>query len=1624
MASPIPSGLVLRAQVSGAGKNTPQVAPEKSTWVDDAYVRGPVLTPPSLPPLPPPDPAPRPKAPAPTVLPETKKGPKFKLDLDWKWPGVDSEVPSQKAGEKAVTFGEYLKTLVLKKPPEKPEGRFEGSWQDYRKVLESHNQEVDQLEREQRLKDPHGRFLGVLGGPELQAPPKIPMAEAAEIWNARHLTSLGPLLTPPLGTIDPAIEKTRAYLQGLVEKLAGPALREKGITPHLNLFGGDPLNAFAGRTSDKWEGNDRIREEKARFNSAVASLEPVLGQPIYELGITLGSLKKVKSEGELAFLLAHELAHLLEGHVEPVGASWLSSQSHEAVADHQAFQMMVQAGYDPAEGLKLLERLHQGPAPVEMSTLLEGLSSGASSHHHEGVRLALGQLKVEQLRRTTPEAFPESKPQPLPEFLAELTARPVHPDPEGRLPKAIAARAEEYLQPGKVPLPAGLRGVPWESQAAGQAFDAALDRLEKSPLDGQGKGEAALLLLHDLCGLGWEAGQFPQSKDLGGFLARQLQAGFQAQPFLDRLASLSPNDRLEPKFATQVLLHPEFQKVAAPLLGSYPELDKLFDQAPAMLATPRSPIFADTPSLALKQFRIALTALGGAPAKADYGDIDWPQGVPAGQGCLDARHRANLLSYIKDHLAQPGKEEVRVLEQLTLSSEVQSPWVAQVEEALLPLRDSIRTQQKGWLSEAFRSPQATSQLLRSCEVQPLTPEQRKEAGQQLLETPYYSAPPVTGSSELGRIYADLLQDPKTSQTSKERAVSRLMQNLPVDGLGPGQDQSYRQALHQHLSQLAPKELALRCQREGLLGLGLPYTTSDSDSSKGPRSCTSPWMSTLGYDRKLGPKVAEEIPLTRLQPWYEGAKGNYLDSGTRLFMLDVLTAHSKPDLELKDWYGHLEGVLHGGGPFLEGRGAERQKLEAFLAPRLEKLQPAELRQWLSKKPVREVLGTDAQATLMAQLLCPEPISQPGQRVDSQQLRQDYESLEKELHLEKQPALRRRLQEKLAERARLQPQQVKDIFPAEERSLTQQAKGLDLQVRGLSALVAGSRTRSPQEQLQLLDYLMGRAPDPPTFASELEKLLEGASRTSGLTFHQALTEMRRSLSGADDEVRVAVATSFLAGPSGILRDEKGRSQVIGHFLEPVRDPHRPLATSLAKVLLDAHGSQDALAVGYLLAQRGTEGQKLSEGEVLNSLFDAYGVPGIKLKQYLAFTSDFEEFSGHFEASQDSAMPLNYLEAVKLIDHHYGDSWPSHWEVRDVIGSGSVNVAVRFYDQQSKETKVVSLPRQKVEVASEYDFWRLGKFLDLFTAEPANQEKYGFLRGLTHVIRDSVSLEFDRESAFQMQQSVQPFYQRQVDGWTIKTVQAYDRQGKAIVMEEAKGQTARRVLHSNPEVYRSAMGAMATVEQDALLGIQSPNDPTSRALHANPDFHDGQVLIDEESKTVTILDFGQAVPIDRPGREYAVDVLSVVGKAYKPEDAARLLQERTGVRVDLEDLKKVLASPKDMDVFTRLLGTVAGQGGKIPIPVVHWILGMNRQRALGEKIDRPFEKQIRNLGKVRFTGGSLDVYNAMRIARRTPIQALQGGLLGPVGGWLQKVLREQSWLDLARGRAVPQTLAQVNV
>lgn len=725
-----------------------------------------------------------------------------------------------------------------------------------------------------------------------------------------------------------------------------------------------------------------------------------------------------------------------------------------------------------------------------------------------------------------------------------------------------------------------------------------------------------------------------------------------------------------------------------------------------------------------------------------------------------------------------------------------------------------------------------------------------------------------------------------------------------------------------------------------------------------------------------------------------------DAGT--FLLDGFLAVETSFETIDEFYDLAKRTAELSPGAIESRSDTRGRMANALYARLQKIEDsARLKEWLGKERVLDTLKPEQTSNLLTTLL--GDLNQPGS--DAAALGAAVRDLDTTFKLKEKHGLAYvLLRDSVTETRKLQPGNLDQVFPPDESGPVDHLAQFKAQLAGLSGLIAMTRNHSPKEQLATIEYLMGRSEDMPKF-------LEEASENQSLgPVAQVIRNARQSLLDSDIAVRVMIANSFLAGPNGLLQQEGGKDAVLGHFLANVTEKSLKLARPITQAILVSQGDADSLAVAVVLGQRPKkrgDSSKLTEADILSRVFDSYGVPGIKMKQYLAFTSQFAQYREAFESAQDAANPLNYFETVRLIQTRFGNDWPADLEVDRVLGSGSVNVAIRYTNKTTGKREVVSLGREAIEEQTNYDFARFNKFVDALTATDEGRANFGFIKGLTGIIEDSVELEFDKEAVKDVQKAAYETYKHSFkDGWTLRSIDAYQVKNLGLFMEEAKGTTARKILTRKPELYKQAMRHMAEAEFNLLKGRDSSGNLVPRPNFANPDIHDGQVLIDEENKTVTVLDFGQAVPISNKERELALDLMVVLGKLNFAGGAAKLLNKRffpnarKGEGITKDDIKALRkGSTQKMDMFIRLLALISERGARVPLSTVHWILALNRQYVLGEKLDQGIKAQVAGLAVTQRLGLPLAVFNTVQAAAQKTAEvagAIVGGITGLVTGW----------------------------
>jgi hypothetical protein len=709
----------------------------------------------------------------------------------------------------------------------------------------------------------------------------------------------------------------------------------------------------------------------------------------------------------------------------------------------------------------------------------------------------------------------------------------------------------------------------------------------------------------------------------------------------------------------------------------------------------------------------------------------------------------------------------------------------------------------------------------------------------------------------------------------------------------------------------------------------------------------------------------------------------ISSSSALFLFDVLAKTQEQAPSLEAWYRQLERIMRYRSTSLEMRPELRETFERYLAKHLEKMQPKEIYTWLKKENILKILTPETSSRLLtdyAMSVLPRNSSVGTKRIQ-------IERIEKQLRLVGQhPEIYSLFREELSDRTQVQPADLERLFPPNSATIgTETVRGYGPEMRGFAGLLGVTRREPVDDQIHMMEYLMGRRLDMPHFALETTEMIE-----SVIPVRDFLRQFRSRLQRENVVNRLIVVNSFLAGPSSLMNDPAGKERILALLLGPVNKKNETFAREVANALLESLGHSQSLGISYVLAQKPkAAGAALTEGEILRSLFEAYGTAGVKLGQYLGFTSELAHYSEALAPLQDAALPLSRTQAIALIRKRFDGEWPPEFKVTRVLGTGSVNAAIEFeYEHLTengmKKSGVISLAREEIEISTREDFRRLGLFVDSLTKTKEGERKFGFLKGLLKIIERSVTLEFNKTNALAIQKAVKPLYDRKFDGWKIKVLEAHEARNMGLFMDKGEGITARKLIDSNskhfsPKLYHKAMRMVSQVEVNALLGVDQSGKPNPVPLFANPDFHDGQILVDEATRTITILDFGQALPISNREREWGIDLLRVINNLHSSENSAdlinRIYRESAGQARDLiaaSDLDPLLKSTDPMDVFVKVLSKLEERGFEVPLSTIHWVLGVNRQAKLGEKIGVPVRAEFRNLLLSRKAGLSLENYN----------------------------------------------------
>ncbi|MEN0057768.1 MAG: M48 family metalloprotease [Bdellovibrio sp.] len=1411
------------------------------------------------------------------------------------------------------------------------------------------------------------------------------------------------LLTPAYGAMPQEIKDLREEITRILKELGGAELNAYDKHWVVNIYADSQPNAWVRQLFHPERTWNTKPKPTVSYRQAMNFADD--GKPVYEFGFSAGLFNVLQTRDQLAFVIGHELTHLLENHISSE-SGFVEGQQHEVVADAGSIRRLV-GKYNLKAGAEVMDLLYKsGSVSERPGSLIDMLMSGLASHHHEGQRISALQFAAEHHLRADERAQIMHSSTPLPERY-RLHSKQNRPQTDtsyeqiwGGYYRELLSKAFLQNQPEAALMEEG-RGIEHSSRPSTissetreQRTSLILKMIQEIEVSSNSKSVKLNALLQTFIVMSAGFTDKFSFKDFTiferhqvvRFLARQ-SAGADGWKYSDyaRLEDdMKPQSRLA---INAVFLGSDGGRtVLAQLVKTFPEWRRLFESLhnPQRFSSAEGKINTDL----LQKEILRIERSNSTELMNEYRrqfsrmvkGLQWPDGKMA--------HFEYLEDVRKAMSNRPLKTE-EIFKTLKVGEPV-------VRGDL----DKIRSQV---LEDSKRSDFEFKTKYR------LSNETLEVAAKSLNDPSLSAADRKSVFSFIGFF----IQDVRISTDSEvSKNIIRYMQSLPRE---------------ERLSLLTDYPPLLKQQRDKTLALIKRLSLASDDIYEAfekmePNdfdhllTLVRIWAAFKTNTLRLFHSGNQMAFIESLSPMEVQEVFSALESHQRdLFIMDSVNFSNKTTLSIntqmlqkhRDASAVLSKMLLQNlssmafsdfqkrwvlmrevtGELVAIPRADHDKISIYLQDKLKDLSQPQRYALVLDRHLNSFLSTQD----ISQVILNQVQERLPQKASLGQLAAVVTEIVREGNLQTKTDLYNHLRNAITEKWNLQPTTVHQVFPLDERTATQKTAEAQNHIRGLSSLLASSRGQSVSAQMQMIDYLMGRVDRWPAYIDQIEADLQksNAAEKNGISLVSALMSTREEMQLRPELERAALVNSFLTGPTGLIKDAKSLAVVSDRIISAVSPENRDLAQIMLEALYQAEGANKSIFLSYVLAQKSSTGA-LSEALVLKSILDAYGVPGVKLAQYLSFTDEFRSFKSTLETYQDSAMPISYYDMLLLIQERLGKKWNSEkHRIVKILGTGSVNIAVEYVDLETGKSGVLNISRKDITTKTSEDFYRMDLLLRALAQNPQHGRKFDFVAGLLGIIKNSVSLEFNKKHAFEVQKEVQTLYNRDVKGWKVRTVEAYSQEGLSILMQKAPGVGARHLQNFDPQTYRSAMAALLSVEDGILRGLGANSSPLPIPLHANPDIHDGQVLIDTKSKIVTLLDFGQAERISNLDRTLGIELLRFVSGIESASAAQKIFQARfeemkiTGHQEISESfLSEVLERTDRMDRFVRLASGLNKRGYQIPLSSIHWVLAVNRAIKLGQKIGVPMEAAYRNLLLTTKVGLSLQTYNrAASLVRPLP-------------------------------------------
>jgi hypothetical protein len=437
-----------------------------------------------------------------------------------------------------------------------------------------------------------------------------------------------------------------------------------------------------------------------------------------------------------------------------------------------------------------------------------------------------------------------------------------------------------------------------------------------------------------------------------------------------------------------------------------------------------------------------------------------------------------------------------------------------------------------------------------------------------------------------------------------------------------------------------------------------------------------------------------------------------------------------------------------------------------------------------------------------------------------------------------------------------------------------------------------------------------------------------------------------------IRAGLILALLTDKSDLLSHQAWRieSEIFkgleGGTEETAREIYLATRAALPKPL-------ENLLIALAFSESGKHG---SPEQALRLILSRFGVLFNKLGgQSLAFEQRLpESFRKELEKIWDEVEPYSWWEVQDLLHGQYGDIEAAGYRLVKIRNSGTTEITVEL-EGPNQQRVVTSVQRRALKTSGERDFEDLQNIHERLTADERST-KYGFLRMHIRDAHQTLQMEIDRNHKREVAEPMLSAYRgaiarlggrgMQFRRWNFVGETYHDislPEGKTLVTRDiALGVPLKSLKSSDPSLYRKLSGVILKLETEAQ------NDPNGMV---DKDRMPGQYFVDVNTRTVTLLDHGQAkrVPTERLRDRDQFIAATLDGDS----ETALSILANLGIDTEKIDRSKLESDLKETPIENRPMVAIQSVEDMLQYKIdqEHQILVAKRMRSRSQRNHRSF-------------------------------------------------------------------------